>query len=144
MLRNKCSSWRSLLLASLAVLLLVGCQAKTDSTDPASAYRVEFVNEICDGKKAEEAQIVSSIESARACATDTDCKIVGFGCPFGCAHSINQVNEVALREQIAQFNKGECPSCAYRCTDNQQVPRCIDGTCSARDQGSDSLVPPSA
>lgn len=136
----------SLVLVSLfaLLLLLAGCQSNTDSTDPASAYKVEFVNEICDGKKIEEAQIVSSIESARACSVDADCKIVSFGCPFGCAHSINQANQVALLEQVAKFNQGDCPSCAYRCTDNQQVPRCVAGTCSARDKGSDSLVPPSA
>ncbi len=144
MLRSKSSHWASLLLTCIAAMLFAGCQTKGDSTDPASPYKVEFVNEICDGKNTEEAKIVSNIERARACTTDTDCKIVSFGCPFGCAHSINQANEATLREQIAQFNTGECPSCAYRCTDNQQVPRCIDGTCSARDQGSDSLVPPSA
>lgn len=144
MSRKKWNHWAGLLLGLTAFALLAGCQTKTDSTDPASPYKVEFVNEICDGKNAEEAQIVSSIESARACNTDTDCKIVSFGCPFGCAHSINQANETALREKIVQFNKGECPSCAYRCTDNPQVPRCIDGTCSARDPGSDSLLPPSA
>lgn len=137
--------WRCITFVTpLLFLLAAGCQSKVDSSDPASAYRVKFVNEICTGKKTEEADIVSSIERARACTSDTDCKIVGFGCPFGCAHSINQANEAALREKVAQFNQGECPSCAYRCTDNRQVPRCVDGICSARDKGSDSLVPPSA
>jgi hypothetical protein len=131
------------LIATFA-LLLVGCQSNATNVDPAGAYKVEFVNEICDGKKAEEQKIVSSIESARACTTDANCKIVGFGCPFGCAHSINQANEAMLRAQVDQFNLGGCPSCAYRCTNNQQVPRCVAGTCSARDQATDSLVPPSA
>lgn len=132
------------LLVAVFALLLVGCRSNATDSDPDSAYKVEFVNEICDGKKTEEQKIVSSIESARACNTDADCKIVGFGCPFGCAHSINQANETALRAQVDQFNLGDCPSCAYRCTNNQQIPRCVAGTCSARDQGSDSLVPPSA
>lgn len=129
---------------ALCALLLIGCQTPTEDTDPAGAYSVEFVNEICSGKQAAEAEIVSSIESARACTADTDCKIVSFGCPFGCAHSINQTKETALREQVAKFNEGDCPSCAYRCVENKQLPRCIEGTCSARDPDSDNLLPPSA
>ena len=128
----------------LAALLLAGCQAGTEPTDPAGAYSVEFVNEICSGKQAAEAEIVSSIEKARACDTDADCKIVSFGCPFGCAHSINQANEGALRAKVAAFNQGDCPSCAYRCAGHQQLPRCIAGVCSARDPDSETLLPPSA
>lgn len=107
-------------------------------------YRVEFVSEICEGKQFEEEQLVQAIEAARSCELDSDCKIVSFGCPFGCANSINKNSEAALAAKVAEFREDDCPSCAYRCRNLTHEPRCVVGVCSSVDYDSQQLVPPDA
>jgi len=61
--------------------------------------------EYCETKEKETAQIQSLIISAKACSVDSDCEIVGFGCPFGCETGINKANSSRVNEEVDNYFK---------------------------------------
>ena len=55
----------------------------------------------------------SLIESSRACDSSSDCQIVGLGCPFGCASSVNSKDATKLFAERSKIER--CLTCVYSC-----------------------------
>ena len=82
-------------------------------------------------QKAERDQIYSLISDSVACSTDTDCKLVYLGCPFGCGIAINSVHEQDVIDATENYNKKSCAKCMYKCK-HVISAQCVEGQCVAK------------
>ncbi|MCO6431853.1 MAG: hypothetical protein J5J00_13420 [Deltaproteobacteria bacterium] len=74
--------------------------------------------------------VESAINAARGCANDSECKLVSFGCPFGCLTAINALKEEEIREMVRKYNT-KCSPCKYRCEATPMRAVCLKSSCIA-------------
>ena len=76
-------------------------------------------------------RVDDAIHKANYCSVDSDCKLVNFGCPFGCGTYVNIKEERGIKEKITfyslthQFTK----TCLYECLGLPWQAKCNGNTC---------------
>jgi len=81
-----------------------------------------------DDKNILEQEISSSIKSGNYCDTTQDCKIVFFGCPFGCGSYVNKdFNLQPIRDKIKEYLE-KFGACDYNCFKPSE-PECVNNKC---------------
>ncbi len=79
-------------------------------------------------QKIAEQDIHTVIEKANYCESTDDCKIVSFGCPFGCGSYINKKEEKPLQEKVVKYFLSHGERCIYDCVGPVE-PVCVDRKC---------------
>lgn len=84
-----------------------------------------------DRCKALSVDITARISAAAACSSDSDCKIVSFGCPFGCQSFINSARLPEVQKLVDSYSAAGCDPCKYKCKHNDTKPRvgCRNSKC---------------
>lgn len=80
--------------------------------------------------------ILTDIERANYCEADSDCKIAGFNCPFGCWSYTNKNEVDKLLKMTRKWQEYSSDyACDYSCnylTEAEQNPTCVEGKCVPR------------
>jgi hypothetical protein len=85
-----------------------------------------------------EQEILQLIDESRSCKVNEDCKVTGFGCPFGCSSAFNKekipIIESRIIDHNAKYSAGKCGGgiCMYDCSITPDKVKCIDNQCSTR------------
>jgi hypothetical protein len=80
--------------------------------------------------------ITAEIERANYCQTDTDCKVAGFNCPFGCWSYVNKSEIDKLLDMTKKWQQYSSDyNCDYSCsylTEAELNPACVENKCAPR------------
>jgi hypothetical protein len=75
-----------------------------------------------------EEEIKNQIDKANHCEIDSDCKVVDFGCPFGCGSYVNKNADLGYLDAQLSIYRQTNLQCEYRCI-HPPVPICEDNKC---------------
>jgi serpin B len=100
------------------MLLLSGCTSRP--SDPA---------EPMVGCEVLKNSVYTMIEEANYCSQDSDCKVVSYGCPFGCGSYVNLgANVEEIKRKAGSYNECVGNPCIYDC-EAPRDPECVNGKC---------------
>lgn len=110
-----------------------GIQATQDGDPPSNVFLDDPRRDLDCDKAA--SSLSSRIEASRSCEVDSDCALVGFGCPFGCTDAVNETQLESLRTSERAFQK-KCHTCVYMCAAPVFEWRavCVQNQCRAVDR----------
>ncbi len=88
-----------------------------------------------DAREELKSTIALEIAASKSCVSNADCKIVYFGCPFGCSTAINASNEDKLKQLTESYREQSCAQCMYKCA-APGMAQCVDSVCTEVDADS--------
>lgn len=79
--------------------------------------------------KKEVSKLQITLENSRSCKTDSECELLYFGCPFGCAVAVNNVSKKKIITLYKNYKNLPCEYCAYKCHEGTRYVACVEQVC---------------
>ncbi len=65
------------------------------------------------------------------CQSNSDCKLVHLGCPFGCGTAVNINYEQVIISAVNEYHDASCSQCRYKCMHRTSI-ECVNKQCVAK------------
>ena len=81
-------------------------------------------------RNSERDKVLNFINNSNYCNTDSDCKLLHLGCPFGCGTGISSVKENEVLNKVKSYRIKSCVKCRNKCGFKPTTVKCIENKCS--------------
>ncbi len=76
-------------------------------------------------------KIYQLISESKFCHSDSDCKLIVLGCPFGCGTAINLESVEKTLSITDSYHNQSCSQCKHKCR-NVTEALCVNNKCIAK------------